>query len=494
MAEPLVLALDQGTTSSRAFVVDAAARVVAMAQEEFAQIYPRPGWVEHDPEEIWRTALSTARAALEEAEAKGGRVAAIGIANQRETTIVWERDTLKPIANAIVWQDRRTAAECARARADGLEPMISDRTGLLLDPYFSATKLGWLLDNTPGAREKAAAGALAFGTVDAFLLARLTGGVHATDATNAARTSLYNIRTNAWDDDLLRVFNAPAACLPEVKDNIAAFGDVVETHFGRKIPVRGMVGDQQGAAIGQACFEAGEAKSTYGTGCFALASTGETLVQSSNKLLSTIASRIDGRTAYALEGSIFVAGAVMQWLRDELGVITTAAESEDIAKSIDDTGGVYFAPAFAGLGAPHWDADARGAIIGLTRGAGKAEIVRAALESAAYQTADLLGAMAADGAAVNRLKVDGGMAANDWLMQFMADICDRPVERPEMLETTALGAAFLAGVGAGVFENLEAARGVRKVAATFEPNMATAEREEKLAGWRDMLGRVRTNA
>ncbi len=493
MAEPLILAIDQGTTSSRALVFDASARIVAMAQQEFPQIYPRPGWVEHDPEEIWRTTLETSRAAMQDAEAGGGRVVAIGIANQRETTLLWERDTLKPVMNAIVWQDRRTADICARLRAEGAEATIAERTGLVLDPYFSATKIAWTLDNAPGAREKATAGKLVFGTVDAFLLARLTGGAHATDATNAARTSLFNIRTNEWDDELLRLLDVPAACLPPVKDNIAEFGETLEAHFGRPIPVRGMVGDQQGAAIGQACFAAGEAKSTYGTGCFALASTGEKIVQSSNKLLSTIARRIDGRTSYALEGSIFVAGAAVQWLRDEMKLISTAAESEAIAAGLEDAAGVYFVPAFAGLGAPHWDADARGAIVGLTRGAGRAEIVRAALESAAYQTADLLDAMAADGAAVERLKVDGGMVANDWLLQFMADICGRPVERPEMLETTALGAAFLAGVGAGVVPSLDAAREVRRVAAVFEPRMHAGAREEKLAGWRDAVARVRTN-
>ncbi|MBI1393673.1 MAG: glycerol kinase GlpK [Alphaproteobacteria bacterium] len=491
MSKPLVLAIDQGTTSSRAFVFDADARVVATAQEEFQQHFPRPGWVEHDPEDIWRSVVATATSAIARAEASGDRIAAIGIANQRETTVAWDRKSLKPIGRAIVWQDRRTADVCQRLRADGAETDVSEKTGLLLDPYFSATKIARLLDDH-GAREAAGNGDVVVGTIDSFLLARLTGGAHATDATNASRTSLFNIRTNEWDAELLRLFNVPAACLPVVRDNVANYGEARADLFGRPIPVRGMVGDQQAAAIGQACFAPGQVKSTYGTGCFVLTQTGEDIVRSTNRLLTTIARRIDGRTSYALEGSIFVAGAAVKWLRDELGAIDDASDTEAIASQLDDAGGVYFVPAFAGLGAPHWDAEARGAILGLTRGTGRAHIVRAALEATAYQTADLLGAMASDGARVQSLKVDGGMVANDWLMRFLADICDTVVERPQMLETTALGAALLAGVGAGVYDDLDAAGKARKVDATFKPTMDADARQLALAGWHDAINRVRT--
>ncbi len=486
----LVLALDQGTTSSRAIVFDDRAEIVAVAQEEFEQLYPHPGWVEHNPEAIWASTLGSARRALADAEAKTGRqVQAIGITNQRETALIWERESLRPIANAIVWQDRRTSAVCARLKDDGAEPTVQAKTGLVLDPYFSATKFAWMLDQAPGARDRAARGELAFGTVDAYLLARLTG-VHATDATNASRTSLYNIHTNVWDEELLALFNVPVAGLPDVRDCMADFGATPPALFGRSLPVFSMIGDQQAAAVGQACFAPGEVKSTYGTGCFIIAQTGERAVQSHNRLLTTIARRIEGRTYYGLEGSIFIAGAAVQWLRDSLGVIGTAAETEALARSIPDTKGVYLVPAFAGLGAPHWAAEARGLITGLTRGAGRAEIARAALESVAYQTADLLEAMAKDGAPVTTLKVDGGMVANDWLLQFLADVLASPVERPRVLETTALGAAALAGVQAGVYASLDAVAELRRVQRLFEPAMPADHRGALQAGWRDALARA----
>ncbi|MEO0398634.1 MAG: glycerol kinase GlpK [Pseudomonadota bacterium] len=492
--DPLLLAMDQGTTSSRAVVFDRAGRIVAAAQSEFPQVYPQPGWVEHDPEAIWTTSLKTAQKAVVEAEAKGGRIAALGVANQRETTIVWDRRTLKPIANAIVWQDRRTSDVCEQLKRAGLEPTVAAKTGLLLDPYFSATKIAWLLDHVDGARAAAEAGDLAFGTVDAFLLARLTDGVHATDATNAARTSLFNIHTNEWDAELLEAFRVPLAMTPSVFDTADDFGETTPAHFGRAIPIRAMVGDQQAAAAGQACFAAGDIKSTYGTGCFVLAETGETPVASKNRLLTTISRRLKGKTYYALEGSIFVAGAAVQWLRDELGLVTSAEETEALARDISSTGGVYMVPAFVGLGAPHWSSSARGALVGLTRGAGRAEIVRAALEAAAYQTADLLGAIARDGAAVSVLKVDGGMAANDWLMQFLADVADRTVERPTVFETTALGAALLAGLGAGVYDSLDEIAALRAVDRRFEPSMPQATREDLLNGWAAALRSVLASA
>jgi glycerol kinase len=481
--------MDQGTTSSRGFVFDAAAAVVAVAQEEFPQIYPQPGWVEHDAEAIWASALRTARRALALAEEKGGEIVAIGITNQRETTIVWDRKTLSPICNAIVWQDRRTAGVCARLNRDGREPMVQRKTGLLLDPYFSATKLAWILDNVDGARSRAARGELAFGTVDSFLLARLSGGAHFTDATNASRTSLFDVGRNEWDRELLDLFKAPVEVLPEVLDTMGEFAVASPEHFGRPIPIFALIGDQQAAAIGQACLAPGDIKSTYGTGCFVVAPTAD-LVLSRNRLLSTIARRIDGETHYALEGSIFVAGAVVQWLRDALQIIRTSAETEALARSLPSNNGVYLVPAFTGLGAPHWSAQARGAVVGLTRGAGRAELARAALECVAYQTADLLDAMAADGARCAALKVDGGMVANDWLMQFLADIQDVPVDRPMMMETTALGAAFLAGVKAGLYPSLEAAARLRKTAKVFEPIMPSDERRRLRAEWKTALARV----
>lgn len=486
---PMVLAIDQGTTSSRAIVFDERANVIAAAQAEFKQLYPRPGWVEHDPEAIWSTTLSTAREAVAAAEANGGEIAAIGVANQRETVVVWDRKTLRPISNAVVWQDRRTADECAVLKNNGAEELVQQKTGLLLDPYFSATKIAWLLDHADGARALAIRGALAFGTIDSFILSRLTGGAHLTDATNASRTSLFNIRSGAWDEDLLNLFRVPKGVLPEVRDTMCDFGKTKVEFFGRAIPVFAMVGDQQAAAIGQACFEPGDVKSTYGTGGFLLAPTKDFLL-SKNRLLTTIARRIDGKTHFALEGSIFIAGAAVQWLRDMLGVLRSSADSDALARSIPSNNGVYLVPAFAGLGAPHWAPEARGLISGLTRGAGRAELARAALECVAYQTADLMQAMAADGAPCLTLKVDGGMAANDWLMQFLADIQNTPVDRPEILETTALGAAFLAGVRASVYGSLEEVARLRKTAARFEPKMTTMDRTRLLSEWRTALSRA----
>ena len=485
---PFILAIDQGTTSSRAIVFDRAGRVVADAQAEFAQHYPHDGWVEHEPEDIWETTLDTARKAFAEAE-KVGEVVAIGVTNQRETSIIWDRDSGKPIYNAIVWQDRRTADRCAALKEDGREAHVAARTGLLLDPYFSATKAAWILDYVDGVRDRASE--LAFGTIDTFLIWRLTGGkTHATDATNASRTSLYNIHDNCWDEALLDLFNVPGAILPEVKDSAASFGETDVEIFGRPIPICGVAGDQQAAAFGQACFAAGDVKSTYGTGCFVLVNTGETVVESKNNLLSTIAWRLDGKTTYALEGSIFVAGAAVQWLRDELKIIRDASETQALAESIETNNGVYLVPAFTGLGAPHWAPGARAAVYGLTRGAGRAELARAALEAVVYQTADLITAMAADGAKVRSLRVDGGMVANDWLMQFLSDILDMTVERPKVLETTALGAAAFAGLQAGVYQSVDEIAECRRVDARFQPAMAPVERNQALAGWAKALERT----
>jgi glycerol kinase len=446
--------------------------------------------VEHDPEDIWRTTLETAREAFKKAE-EFGEIAAIGVTNQRETTIVWDRVDGKAVYNAIVWQDRRTADVCAKLDADGNEAHVTARTGLVLDPYFSATKAAWILDNVDGARARAEKGDLAFGTVDCFLIWRLTGGkVHATDVTNASRTSLYNIHDNEWDDALLSLFNVPSAILPEVRDSAYAFGETDPELFGRPVPICGVAGDQQAAAFGQACFEKGDIKSTYGTGCFILVNTGEAAVASHNKLLSTIAWRLNGETTYALEGSIFVAGAAVQWLRDELGIIKDAAETAALAESLDTNNGVYLVPAFTGLGAPHWAPDARGAIYGLTRGSGRAELARAALESVVYQTADLMTAITADGVNAQSLRVDGGMVANDWSMQFLADILDIDVERPKVLETTAFGAAALAGLQAGVYQDLEDVAAQRQLDARFQPAMAPEDRNRALDGWKKALART----
>ena len=486
-----ILSIDQGTTSSRAIVFDATGKRLATAQREFAQHYPRDGWVEHDPEEIWSTTLDVCRKAS--ASVDGKAIAAIGITNQRETTIVWDRGTGKPVYPAIVWQDRRTAEHCDRLRAADHEELVARKTGLLLDPYFSATKLAWILDNVDGAREKAERGELAFGTVDCFLLWRLTAGrEHATDATNASRTMLFDIHTQSWDDELLDLFRVPRDLLPEVRDCAAHFGDCDAELFGRPIPVTGIAGDQQAAAVGQACFSPGMIKSTYGTGCFVLVNTGEAAARSHNRLLTTVCYRLDGKVTYALEGSIVVAGAAVQWLRDGLGLIQSASETEALASSLADNRGVYLVPAFTGLGAPHWDAHARGGLFGITRDTGVAEIVRATLESVCYQTRDLLRAVADDGATkLSALRVDGGMVANDWLMQFLADVVDLRVERPVVTETTALGAAYLAGVEVGVFDSLDDVTANWQMDRSFESAMDGSERQRLVSGWSKAVSRVR---
>lgn len=486
-----VLALDQGTTSSRAIVFDAHAATVSVAQREFAQIYPNQALVEHDPEAIWQSTLAVAREAFTVAESMGHRVVTIGITNQRETTLIWDRATGQPIHNAIVWQDRRTAAQCAELATAGHGALVGARTGLVLDPYFSASKIAWLLDHVADARQRAEAGELAFGTVDSFLLWRLTGGQrHLTDATNASRTCLFDIHRQQWDSDLLALFRVPAALLPEVRDCAAEFGLTDAALFGRVLPIRGMVGDQQGALIGQACFSPGSIKSTYGTGCFVVMNTGPQAAVSQHRLLTTVGYRMGGAVTYALEGSIFVAGAALQWLRDGLGLIAHAEESEALARSVDDTGGVYLVPAFTGLGAPHWRADARAALSGLTRSSGRAHIVRAALEATAYQTADLLDAMAEDGVGATSLKVDGGMVRNDWLLQFLADTLGVPVDRPRVMETTALGAAYLAGRQSGLYGDFDDFAALWQRDVRFEPQFDVAARRRLREGWRRALDKI----
>lgn len=492
----LILALDQGTTSSRAIVFDANTRVAATSQQEFPQHFPQSGWVEHDPEDLWRTTVETAREAISKV---GGpeRIAAIGITNQRETTVVWDRRTGKAIANAIVWQDRRTAPFCARLKEAGHEALFTARTGLLLDPYFSGTKIAWILENVEGARALADAGHLAFGTVDSWLIWRLTGGkVHATDATNASRTLLYDINKGIWDQELLAILGVPAFMLPEVKDSSADYGVTDADLFGAPIPISGVAGDQQAATVGQACFEVGMMKSTYGTGCFALLNTGGKPVASSNRLLTTIAYQLDGTPTYALEGSIFVAGAAVQWLRDGLGMISDASESAALAEQADAAHRVYLVPAFTGLGAPYWDAEARGALYGLTRASGPADFARAALESVGYQTRDLLEAMRGDWGAEGGdtvLRVDGGMVASDWTMQFLADILGAPVDRPVVAETTALGAAYLAGLRHDYYPAPAAMAEQWARERRFEPAMSAEVRENLYAGWRDAVRRTLTN-
>ncbi|KQT52303.1 MULTISPECIES: glycerol kinase GlpK [unclassified Aureimonas] len=491
-----VMAIDQGTTSSRAVVFDGSYGIVGIGQQEFAQAFPRSGWVEHDPEEIWRTVVEAARYAIATSGLSAANVAAIGITNQRETTVIWDRESGSAIHPAIVWQDRRTADLCRSLKDDGLEAMVTDRTGLLLDPYFSATKIAWILDNVEGARERAEAGTLAFGTIDTFLLWRFTGGkVHATDATNAARTLLYDIRRGSWDDDLLRLFGIPVSLLPEVRDSAADFGTTEPSLLGASIAIRGMAGDQQAATVGQACFEPGMVKSTYGTGCFAVVNTGDRFVASGNRLLTTIAYQIDGRPTYALEGSIFVAGAVVQWLRDGLGIIDRAEQSGTLAAAANQDQEVYFVPAFTGLGAPWWDPDARGAIYGITRGTTAREIARAALESVCYQTVDLIDAIAKDwpSGAPRSLRVDGGMVASDWTMQRLADLLDVTVERPVVMETTALGAAWLAGYHAGVWPGPREFSERWRVDTRFEPSMELTGRLDRVSRWRDAVGRTLTD-
>ena len=492
-----LLAIDQGTTSTRAIVFDAALGPVAAAQRELTQYYPAPGWVEHDPQEIWTSTVATAREAMAQAGIVARDVAAIGIANQRETAVVWDRASGEPIHNAIVWQDRRTADTCAALRAGGHEPLVTEKAGLLLDPYFSATKIAWLLDHVPGARAGAEAGRLAFGTVDSFLLWRLTGGrVHATDATNAARTLLFDIRQGRWDADLAALFRVPMAVLPQVRDCAGDFGTTEPDLFGGAIRILGIAGDQQAATVGQGCFAPGMVKSTYGTGCFALLNTGDAPVASRNRLLTTIAYQLDGRRTYALEGAIFIAGAAVQWLRDGLKLIAEAADIGPLAAAADPEEQVYLVPAFVGLGAPWWDAQARASIHGLTRKTGRAELARAVLESVGYQTRDLVNAMHADWpasvAAGTVLRVDGGMSASDIAMQFLADILDSPVDRPAVMETTALGAAYLAGRAAGVCPDVTEFAATWKCERRFQPAMEPSVRAQKWVGWQDAVRRTLT--
>ena len=489
----LILAIDQGTTSSRAIVFDAKLRPKASAQKEFRQFFPNSGWVEHDPEEIWKSVLTVCKDALKKARVPTAKIATIGITNQRETVVIWDRKTGKPIHKAIVWQDRRTAEMCADLKGRGLEKQFTAKTGLLLDPYFSGTKIAWLLDNVNDARVRAARGELAFGTIDSFLIWRLTGGkVHATDATNASRTLLYNIHTGKWDEELLRILNIPASLLPEVKDCAADYGVTDKKLLGAAIAIGGVAGDQQAATIGQACFEPGMMKSTYGTGCFALLNTGSKAVTSHNRLLTTVAYQLNGQRTYALEGAIFIAGAAVQWLRDGLKIVKKASETGALAKAADPAQQVYLVPAFVGLGAPYWNADERGALFGLTRGTTAKEISKAALEAVCYQTRDLLEAMKKDwGSEGNTvLRVDGGMTASDWTMQNLADILNAPVDRPKVLETTALGAAYLAGLQAGL---LPPPREFAKSWARdkrFVPKMAESLREEKYAGWKTAVRKL----
>ncbi len=489
----ILLAIDQGTSSSRAIGFAPDGTVLASEQQAFEQLYPASGWVEHDPEVIWATVLSTTRAVIERLRERKRSIAAIGLTNQRETTVVWDRRSGIPLHNAIVWQDRRTAEYCRKLAEDGHEAEVAEKTGLRLDPYFSATKLAWMLDHVPGARDLAKAGHLAFGTVDSFLIWRLTGGrLHLTDATNASRTALFDIRKGRWDEALCEMFNVPRSCLPEVRDSAGDFGMTEAALFGEPLPIRGVAGDQQAALIGQACFAVGELKSTYGTGAFIVLNTGGQLVRSANRLLSTIAYQLRGQITYALEGSILSAGATIQWLRDGLGLISRASEVEALARSVSDSGGVYLVPAFTGLGAPYWDPDARAALVGLTRGSGRGEIARAGLDSVIYQTRDLLDAMAADGIRPAILKVDGGMAQNGLFLQRLADIVELPILRPAMAESTVFGAACLAGLGSGTYVSLDELRHLWKSDARCEPKLDSASRDRELAGWREAVKRVRT--
>ena len=488
-----ILAIDQGTTSTRAMIFDGEVSPVAVAQTEFPQHFPRSGWVEHDPEDIWRTTLQTVRDAMAQAAVSAGEIAAVGIANQRETAVVWERESGRAIHNAIVWQDRRTAPECERLRREGAAEVIAEKTGLLPDPYFSATKFAHILDSVSGARLRAERGELACGTVDSFLLSRLTGGrVFATDATNASRTMLCDIRTGEWDDELLEMLRVPRAALPEIRDNAADYGECESELFGGGMAIGAMIGDQQSAAAGQACFSPGMFKATYGTGCFALLHTGEKKAVSRNGMLSTIALQLDGRRTYALEGSIFVAGAAVQWLRDGLGLIREASQTEELARGADANQRVIFVPAFTGLGAPYWDSSARGALFGLTRGTGAAEIARAALDAVCFQTADLAGAMESDyGGAVSAMRIDGGMVANDYFAGRLADILGRVADRPLVLETTAMGAAYLAGMRAGLYPSPEDFGKRWKLDRRFTPSLPEAERADLLSAWRDAVERVK---
>jgi len=489
-----VVAVDQGTTGSTVLVFDRQGRVVGRAYSEFRQHYPRPGWVEHDPEEIWRVTLRVLRQACRRARVRARDVVALGITNQRETTVLWDRQTGKPIERAIVWQDRRTAPACEEMRSRGLEDVFRRKTGLVLDPYFSGTKLRWLLENVPGAAERARRGELAFGTIDSWLVWKLTGGaVHATDPTNASRTLLYDIHAGAWDAELCSLLEVPTSVLPEVRPSSGELATTERAILGAPVPIAGIAGDQQSALFGQGCVERGMAKNTYGTGCFLLLNTGAEAVTSRHGLLTTIACDAHGGRAYALEGSVFIAGAAVQWLRDGLGLVRRAVESERLAKSVDSTLGVYLVPAFVGLGAPHWDADARGALLGLTRGVTRAHVVRAALESLAYQTRDVVDAMAADaGEPLRALRVDGGAAANGFLMQFQADVLGVPVDRPRVVETTAMGAAFLAGLATGFWKSQADLERARRIDRRFTPRMNAETRDALYRGWQDAVARVRT--
>ena len=488
-----IIAIDQGTSSSRVVIFDRSGQKVAVAQEEFPQIYPQPGWVEHDPEAIWSSVVSVVRRVMQEGGVAADRLAALGITNQRETTLLWDRQSGQCLHNAIVWQDRRTADTCARLRAEGHEQAVMERTGLRLDPYFSATKLAWLLDNVEGARTLANQGRLAFGTIDTFLIWRLTEGrAHFTDATNASRTGLFNIHEQRWDHSLLELYSIPKSVLPEVRDCAADFGTTAKDVIGIAVPIRGVAGDQQAALIGQAGFAPGITKSTYGTGCFVIANTGSEPVASSNQLLTTVAYRLNGEVTYGLEGSLFVAGSALQWLRDGIKVIDSAPESQPIAERTGIVEHVHVVPAFAGLGAPYWDPGARGAILGLTRDSGVEEIVTATLQGIAYQTKDLALAMASDGIAPSVLRVDGGMAANDWFLQFLADVLGVVVDRPVNVETTVTGAAFLAGVAGGLYESIQEVADVWERDRQFTPQMDGARRESLYAGWLDAVSRVRS--
>ena len=495
MSRQFILALDQGTTSSRALVFDRRGRARGAAQQEFPQHFPRPGWVEHDPADLWATTRRVALAAIAEANLTGADLAAIGLTNQRETTLLWERGTSRPLAPAIVWQDRRTAEQCARLKRRGLEPLFRRKTGLVLDPYFSGTKLAWLLDHVPGARRRAARGELAFGTVDTWLLWQLTAGkVHATDVSNASRTLLIDLHTGAWDDELLEILRIPCAVLPAIRASSEVYGEVESIPALRGVPISGIAGDQQAALFGQACFRPGLAKNTYGTGCFLLLHTGEKPVASKHQLLTTVAWRLgpDAPLEYALEGSVFIGGAVVQWLRDGLGLIARSADIEALAARAPDNGGVYLVPAFTGLGAPHWDAAARGAIVGLTRGSTAAHVARAALESIAYQSADLLAAMEADAKfALRELRVDGGATVNAGLMQFQSDLLRVPVIRPRTIETTALGAAYLAGLAVGFWKNRDEISALWRVEKTFRPRAPRAAMAKLQSDWRRAVSRAK---
>ena len=491
-----ILSIDQGTTSSRGVLFDENYEIISIGQNEFTQFFPDSGWVEHDPEEIWTSTLESCRSAIKQSKIDPNQIRAIGITNQRETTVIWDKETGMPIYNAIVWQDRRTSDYCQSLRSLGHESLVNQKTGLLLDPYFCATKIAWILDNVDGAREKANKGGLLFGTIDCFLMWRLSNQkIHSTDATNACRTLLYNIHEGCWDKDLLDLFNVPASMLPEVYDNAADFGVADESIFGSEIAIAASIGDQPSALVGQACFHPGMVKSTYGTGCFVLINTGYEPVKSNNKLLTTLAFQVNGKTCYALEGSIFIAGAAVQWLRDGLKFIESAEQSETLAMKADDSQDVYLVPAFVGLGAPHWDPDCRGALFGMTRNTGPAEITKATLESVCYQTSDLLSAISKDlgESKLSAIRVDGGMAASNWTMQMLSDLVELPVDRPKNLETTALGAAYLAGMQVGFYPPMDEFSESWQSESQFNSKMKEELRARKLAGWKDAVRRTLSN-